>query len=197
LIEAGHETGEGDAALVRLAQATPAAFEPLYVRYRDRVIGYCYRRLGNRDEAEDAASAVFVSALRGLVGFRDSGRHESFRAWLFAIAHNEVAMRHRARARHPQEPLVEAMDLLDPGRSPEELAVMSDGHRRLAALLSGLPPRERETIELRMADLTTSDIAQVLGISEQNVRTAQARGVARLRVVMGVAGGTGREAVDA
>ena len=94
-----------DAALVRLAQVSPAAFEPLYLRYRDRILAYCYRRLGHLHEAEDTASAVFVAALRGLAAFDDRGREDSFRAWLFRIAHNEVAMKHRSRTRHPERSL--------------------------------------------------------------------------------------------
>jgi RNA polymerase sigma-70 factor (ECF subfamily) len=188
------EEVEGDGALVLLAQRSPQAFAPLYLRYRDRVLAYCYRRLGDRDEAEDAASAVFVAALRGLGGFRDRG--DSFRSWLFSIAHNEVAMRHRNRSRHPAGPLAAAAAVVDPARSPEEAAIAADGQLRLAALLAGLPPRERETIELRMADLTTREIAHVLGISEQNVRTAQSRAVAKLRLAMGAVGVSGKEAAD-
>jgi RNA polymerase sigma-70 factor (ECF subfamily) len=90
--------GEGHAALVRLAQSSPSAFEPLYLRYRDRVIGFCYRLLGDREEAEDAASAIFVAALRGLKDFEGRGDN-SFHAWLWRIAHNEVATRHRRSPR--------------------------------------------------------------------------------------------------
>jgi RNA polymerase sigma-70 factor (ECF subfamily) len=192
--EAAHES---EAALVRLAQSSPSAFEPLYLLYRDRILGYCYRRLGDRDDAEDAASAVFVAALRGLSGFRDRGRDDSFRAWLFRIAHNEVAMRHRSRSRHPEQFLTDADEVTDPTVSPEDLAVRADGHRRLAGLMAILPPRERETIELRLADLTTREIAQILGATEQSVRAAQARAVARLRAAMGGEGDARSESGDA
>lgn len=184
---------EDDRLLVRRAQSVPAAFEPLYLRYRDTVLAYCYRRLGDRDEAEDVSSAVFIAALRGLGGFDDRGREDSFRAWLFCIAHNEVVMRLRYLARHPQRTLTAAAGVSDPARSVEEAALTADGQRQLAGYLAALSPRERETIELRLADLSTREIATVLKISEQNVRTAQARAVAKLRVAMGVEKG----AVDA
>jgi RNA polymerase sigma-70 factor (ECF subfamily) len=188
-------TAASDAALVDAAQRAPASFEPLYLRYRERVLAYCYRRLGDRDEAEDAASAVFVAAVRGLRAFRD--RDDSFRAWLFGIARNEVAMRHRHRYRHPVRPLASAEHIPDSARSPEEQAVLADGQRRLAALLSGLPSRERDVLELRIADLGTAEIARVLGISEQNVRTAQSRAVARLREALTGAGAVGEGVADA
>ena len=79
--------GEDDAALVARAKADPRAFAPLYRRYVDPVYRYCYRRLGNREAAEDATSLVFARALAVLPKCRD----ETFRSWLFAIAHNVIA----------------------------------------------------------------------------------------------------------
>jgi DNA-directed RNA polymerase specialized sigma24 family protein len=52
-------------------------------------------------------------------------------------------------------------------------------------------------LELRVADLTTAEIACVLGIQEQAVRTAQSRAIARLREAIGGTGAAGREASDA
>ena len=66
-----------DAALVKLTQGSPQAFDPLFQRYRHPVLAFCYRQLGDRDEAEDVASAAFVSALQGLPQFQDRGN--SFR----------------------------------------------------------------------------------------------------------------------
>lgn len=193
---AEHVSGD-DALLVRRAQASPREFEPLYLRYRTPILGYCYRRLRDRDDAEDAASAIFVAALRGLRTFNDRGRGDAFRTWLFTIAHNEIAGRHRWRSRHPEEPLAATNTMLDPDRSPEDTALIADDQRRLAMLLADLPPRERETIELRLADLKTSEIARVLGISEESVRSAQARAVAKLRRLMMPTNAIRREAVDA
>jgi RNA polymerase sigma-70 factor (ECF subfamily) len=179
---------------VLAAQRSARAFEPLYLRYRDRVINYCYYRLGDREEAEDAASAVFVKALDHLAAFRD--QDDSFRSWLFRLAHNEVVDRHRRRTRHPERSLAGAVELTDAGRTPEELAVEADGRQRMLALLTELPPRERAVLELRTADLATAEIAGILGISEQNVRTAQCRAISRLRDLMAAPGAVGRRAAD-
>lgn len=170
-----------DSELVRRAQFDTVDFAPLYLRYRDRVLRYCLYRLGDVTEAEDAASAVFMKALVGLEGFRDDG---AFRPWLFRIAHNEVVDHHKRRFRHSEIALSLAADLVDPLQSPEDAAVTADAIRRLRALLGTLPPRERAVLELRLTDLTTSEIAAVLAISEENVRTAQSRALARLRDVM-------------
>jgi RNA polymerase sigma-70 factor (ECF subfamily) len=165
-----------DAALVCAAQARPADFAPLYLRYRDLVLAYCFHRLGDPHDAEDAASAVFVKAIHALPAFHD--RDDGFRSWLFRIAHNEVADRYKRRARHPHAPFDAFGDAPDPARPPEEQAVLSDARNRLHALLARLPPRERGVLELRAVGLETDEIARALEISAQNVRTAQSRAVA-------------------
>ena len=146
-----------DAALVGLALTRPQAFELLYLRYRHPVLAFCYRQLGDRDEAEDVASAAFVAALRGLTRFQDRGN--SFRAWLFKIVRNEIGMSRRQASGHPEESLESAEELIDPGRSPEELAVLADGQLRLAALLSALSRVSEMRIDSDLADLTTKEIA--------------------------------------
>jgi RNA polymerase sigma-70 factor, ECF subfamily len=169
----------GDAELVRRAQRHATEFGPLYLRYRDRVLRYCLYRLGELAEAEDATSTVFVHALHGIV----SGQVDdaSFRPWLFRIAHNEVVDRYKRRALRPETALAAAADLVDPGPSPEEAAMMIETLGRLRTLLGELPPRERAVLELRLADLTTAEIAAVLGMTEGSVWTAQSRGLAKVR----------------
>jgi RNA polymerase sigma-70 factor (ECF subfamily) len=168
-----------DGDLVRAAQAMPRAFAPLYLRYRDPIMNFCYYRLGNHEESEDAASVIFIKALDHLPGFVD--RDDSFRTWLFRIAHNEIADRHRQRARHAESPIDQEQGLRDAASTLEDAAIAMDDRIRVRELLAQLPPRERAVLELRTADLTTREIAEVLQISEQNVRTAQSRAVSRLR----------------
>lgn len=184
-----------DAELVRLAKATPRAFAALYLRYRDPIMNYCSYRLGDRDESEDAASVIFVKAIDHLPRFVERG--DSFRTWLFRIAHNEVTDRHRRLARHPSLPLEHQRDLRDPAPPPEEAAIATDDRDRLRALLAHLSPRERAVLELRAAELSTREIAAVLHISEQNVRTAQSRGVSRLRELLAGVAAASPEVGDA
>ena len=47
-------------------------------------------------------------------------------------------------------------------------------------------------LELRLADLTTAEIAAVLGMTEGSVWTAQSRGLAKVRDAMGVRTGSVR-----
>jgi RNA polymerase sigma-70 factor, ECF subfamily len=168
-----------DAILARQAQAHPAAFAPLYQRYRERVLAFCRLRLRDPAEAEDAASATFLKALQALPAFDD--RADSFRSWLFRIAHNEVVDRQRRWARHPVTPLLAALTVADATAGPDVVAEAADDARRLRQLLAQLPPREQAVLALRAAGLPTAEIARSLGVSDPAVRTAQWRAIQRLR----------------
>ena len=180
------DTSEDGAALAAAREGDPRDFAPLFRRYWDPVLRYCTVRLGDRDEAEDAASQVFVDAYASLHRFQDRGGVGSFRSWLFTIAHHEVANRHRYRVRHPARPLGDVEEPVDSDTMFEQAAMAHD-IAHMIALVRQLPDRPREVVELRLAGLTDREIAEVLGISGQAVRQAQSRAVTQLRIRMGVA----------
>lgn len=195
LVDRAVETDDAEDALVARARHDPHAFAPLYDRYFDAVYRYCYHRLGNWDAAEDATSLVFTNAIAALPRYRRQDDAGSFRAWLFAIAHNVVANRQRHTARHPHQPLAAAAMIPDTTPSPEDAALAAESHRTVWNLLSQLPEDQRRLLELRLAGLTNAEIAQALGRSRGAVRASQFRAVNRLRRVLGI-GATPKEAPD-
>jgi RNA polymerase sigma-70 factor (ECF subfamily) len=184
--------GVDDGVLVSAARRNSHDFAPLFHRYWEPVLRYCTIRLPDRDDAEDAASQVFVDAYTSLHRFQDRGGAGSFRSWLFTIAHHEIANRHRYRVRHPARPLEAAEQSFEPD-APFEQAETADAIAHVVALVQELPDRPREVVELRLAGLTDREIAEVLGISGQAVRQAQSRAVAHLRHRMGVVAQTKRD----
>jgi RNA polymerase sigma-70 factor (ECF subfamily) len=184
-----------DAALVAAAQVDRTAFASLFDRYWDHVFRFCFYRVGDWQEAEDAASQIFVNALDALGRFQIGERDDTFRCWLFAIAYRVIANTHRHRARHPTRPIEAAAGRSDPAPSPEEQALAVDDHRRLYALLEQLTPDQRELLELRLAGLTAVEIAQVLGRSHDAIRKAESRAVRTLRNLLDDGVGA-KEAID-
>lgn len=162
-------------AIVRAAQSDLVAFAPLYDRYHDAIYGYCLRRLGQREAAGDATSLTFTRAMTALGRFHGG----SFRAWLFAIAHNVVIDATRRRRFH--DDIDAAGPIADRQPSPEDHAVASDQRRRLAEALARLTPDQRNVVELRVAGLTGPEVATTLGLSVGAVKSLQFRAYARLR----------------
>src|SRR3954452_14713555 len=110
------EPTTADVDLVDAARDNRLAFGSLYERYRDDLLRYCFYCLGDWDDAADATQQVFTNAIAALPRFTD--RDDSFRPWLFRIAHNEVLARQQRRARRPQRPLLDAAEVIDCGPSP-------------------------------------------------------------------------------
>jgi RNA polymerase sigma-70 factor (ECF subfamily) len=175
------ELGEAelsDADLVRRALRDHTEFAPLYQRYASRIYWYAFHRLGDHEAAEDAVSIAFERAWAHL----GECRHHQFRAWLFTIARNVVTDAQRTPTR--SAPLDFAFSVVDPRPGPGEIAAQSEGQQRVHRLLARLPDGQRRIVELRLAGLTGSEIARVLGRSHVAVRVSQYRAYARLRELL-------------
>src|SRR5436190_22853702 len=96
-----------DTELVIAAKSDPHAFGVLYERYLDDVLKYCYWRLGDWDDAAEAAQQAFANAFATIASFEDRG--DSFRRWLFAIVHNQANSNGRLRARRCELTLVDSV----------------------------------------------------------------------------------------
>jgi RNA polymerase sigma-70 factor (ECF subfamily) len=179
-----------DAELVALAKRDRQQFVHLYRRYRDPVHRFCHALLGDREAAEDAASATFLKALEKIGGCRDGA---DVKAWLFAVARNVVHDDYRSR--RPAVPWDQAAGVEDRAPSPEELAIAGDERVQIWTLLRQLKPDERDLIALRLEGLNDKQIAQIVNRSHGTIRNKQAKTLGRLKALLGVA--TRKEAPDA
>ena len=118
-----------------------AAMLELVERFRGQVFGLCYRMLGQRQDAEDAAQETFVRVLKNLHRW-DPARQ--FEPWLLAIAGNRCRTALATRKRRPAlEPTIEWVADDAPDQQPglqlaEEvrraLALVRDEYRQAFAL---------------------------------------------------------------
>jgi len=173
--------GDSDNILIAAAITDPRAFAPLYHRYVEPVYRYCYRRVSDPDLAADLTATIFTRALEALAKFQVRSDRKSvggaFRPWLFAIAHNAVVDSHRQRRPTGAMP----SDTTDDAPGPEDRAVHRDELARLIAILDQIPEGQRQIIELRLAGLSSTEIASTLSMSRAAVKSAQTRAYARLR----------------
>jgi RNA polymerase sigma-70 factor (ECF subfamily) len=167
---------DADRAIVEAARRDPSRFDALYRKYVAQVYSYAYYELGDHHEAEDATERTFVSALVALPRFEERARPadgdgaSTFRVWLFRIARNVVANRRRERWRHPQAPLEAAVAVADPLDVEGGVTRRAEADAAWAAI-ARLPTDRRRAIVLRFVDeMTTAEIAGVLGRSEGAVR---------------------------
>lgn len=182
------ETFLDDRHLVEHAKRDPPAFALLYERYHHAIYVYCFRRLGTPESSDDATSIVFMKAFSALSRFcPDNIRSGStFRSWLFSIARNVVIDARRRDRRHSSldashGELLPSSLLVDSTSSPEDAAIGAEEARTVMALLDQLPERPRAAVELRLAGLSTSEVANVLGMSISATKSLQFRAYRTLR----------------
>lgn len=164
-----------EAEIMRRALHDLSAFEPIYRAQHGRVFGFCYRRLGDRDDAADATSQTFTKAISALSTYRGG----SVAGWLIVIASNVMA--DSSRRKRPQTSLDAAVELADARTGPLESAIETEQLAILRAALGRLTKKQRNVVELRLAGLTGNEVAEALGLSLSAVKSNQFRAYTRLR----------------
>lgn len=144
-------------------------FEQLVTEHGAMVLRVCRAVLGP-DEAEDAWSETFLSALKAYPELPEAANME---AWLVTIAHRKAVdvIRKRARNPRPVEELPERPSA-DPPVADQDLwdAVKT------------LPDRQREAIAYHyLAGLPHREIAAITGSTPEAVRRAASDGIKNLR----------------
>lgn len=172
-----------DRDLVAAAQRDPAAFDALYRRYLAQVYSFAYYELGDHHAAEDATERTFLAALASLGRFQERARPadgegaSTFKVWLFQIARNAIAQQRRSARRRPTEPLEAAEAVVAP-IDVERAALAREEADAAWAAVGRLPADRRRALVLRFVDeMTTAEIAGVLGRSEGAVRVLIHRGL--------------------
>ncbi|MCH7921245.1 MAG: sigma-70 family RNA polymerase sigma factor [Planctomycetes bacterium] len=170
-----------DDSLVQLAKEDSDAFVELYRRHYDMIFRYCVHRLLSRELAEDMSSQVFLKVVDRISDFEGNSRQ--FRAWLYAIATNEINGHFRKTIRRTR--LIRRVDPHSNGHAAECPSAVMDLANRQAVIreaLRSLKPNDQTIITLRFTeDLSTADIAGVLGIKEGSVRARLSRALKKLR----------------
>ncbi len=169
-----------DRPLVEAARREPAQFDALYRKYVAQVYAYALYELADHHAAEDATERTFLRALAALPRFHELARPEdgpeasTFRVWLFRIAHNVVANERRTRRRKPAASLDAVVGaglaIADGADLERELVTRDEAAAALRAVRS-LPDDRRRALLLRFVEeMSTAEIAGVLGRSEGAVR---------------------------
>jgi RNA polymerase sigma factor (sigma-70 family) len=154
-------------------------WEPIYRSTVILVYRYIYARVGNRADAEDLTTQVYMRALPRL---RLAAAIEEIRSYLVATARSVMADHWRDRYD------VRVDELEDSVPAPiRHLKVEADeeaGVRRAGAILGSLPEHYRRVLELRfLRGYSLRETAAEMGISLSNAKVMQHRALRRAATV--------------
>jgi RNA polymerase sigma-70 factor (ECF subfamily) len=112
----------------------------------------------------------------------------SERTFIFRIAHNRgLSHAWRRRPAHqPLDDLEESEQPMDPRPLPEDKAAETHQRERLMSAIHRLPATHRQMIALMLEDFSHAEMAEVLGISENNVAVRLNRARRALKDLLGV-----------
>ena len=167
--------------LARRATTNEEAFEELYEHFFPRVYNFVYARLKNSADADDVTSITFMKMNENLERYNPAVA--AFSTWLFRIASNAIIDHTRRRDKSGETEWDEFFDPAAPEyQEPEAQALTAEGNRELLAALDTLNERERRIVELKyFSEMDTRSIAEVLNMTEGNVRTTLHRTLAKLK----------------
>lgn len=180
---------DNEVDLINRARTDPEAFGQLYERYVERIYNYIYFRVGNVKDAEDLTAKVFMKALNAIGGYRHMGL--PFSAWLYRIAHNQVANFHRDHSRITEIPIdqLELPALSQKMTMPEINALHDQEAACLLRLVQDLPDDKRELVLLKVVhDLSNQEIGAILNRSESAIKSLYHRTLLELRESMRLQG---------
>ena len=194
-------TGDDRLLVLRSQNGDAEAFGALIAARRGQLLVLIASILGDWDEAEDALQDALWKAFTGLPGLR---RPEAFDAWLRRVLvsvardHLRVAVGRLRREGGPGGSAQDLEDLLSAvGRPVVEPGALASDHEPCTAILAaiaGLPPTQRRVGRLAwVAGVPASDVARLLGASQDSVHAALHRARRRLRAVFYAKGDWARD----
>jgi len=153
------------------AGAEEATLAALVSQYAGTLYRVAFSVLRNPADAEDAVQEAFVRVLR----HRETlGEVRDQRVWLIRIVWNIVLDRkRRAKTRPETDDVAELARVLpSDGLTAEQIASAAQHHAHVLACVEQLPAKERQVLMLSaFEELTSVEIAAVLGITESSVRS--------------------------
>lgn len=178
-----------DSLADRLRNQEAGALDELFRRYRPPIERFCARYL--RDEAlgEDVAQDTFARIAAG--GLPEG----ALRPWLYRIARNrclDILRRRQISPTHGR-PLETGVDAIRASAGPGTRVAGAERDALLRELVDQMPDEYRSALLLKhVENLSRSEIAATLEISEASVKGRLARASKSLQELLDRVTGTGR-----
>jgi len=183
LEQARTEAWSDEEIVARILGGEVALYELIMRRYNQRLYRAVRAILRDENETEDVMQDAYVRAYQHLSQFAGRAR---FSTWLIRIAVHEALSRLRQRGRLTQldegSPEAQTSMLYSNSENPEQYTSKAELGNLLEKAILSLPEQFRTVVMLRdIEEMSTSETAEALELSEENVKTRLHRGHALLR----------------
>lgn len=135
-------------------------FENIYKTYWQRIFRLCMAYINDYDLAQDMAQETFIIVWKKLPSFRNEA---NISTWIFRIASNNCLRQIEKEKRFLKTEL--PVDLKEEKEENIEPQI-----QLLYKYISELPETDRIIISLELEDIKQAEIANIVGLSEANIR---------------------------
>ena len=135
-------------------------FEDIYKTYWQRIFRLCMGYVNDSDMAQDMAQETFIIVWQELPKFRNEA---NIGTWIFRIASNNCLRHIEKQKRFPRAELpINLTEEKQPSIEPQI--------KFLYECISELPETDRIIISLELENIKQAEIANIVGLSEANIR---------------------------
>lgn len=153
-------------------------FDSLYDNYADTIFRYCFFKTGDREVAKDLTQDVFVKVFKYIVNGEEIKNEKPF---LYAIAKNVVIDFWRKKKTVNESELPEGF--MYNVSTPSNAETLAE-YQIFLSTLDKLSPSDREVIILRyVEDMSSKDMAELLGERENTILVRISRATAKLKEI--------------
>ncbi len=158
-----------DAELIRrYANGCEDCLNVLIDRYRNKLFGYIFSKVKNKEITEDIFQDVFLKVIHTLKA-RRYNEEGKFGSWLMRIAHNLIIDHFRKVKRQKLSYDTEeysVFDILPDHKNAENIMVRSQTIHKIKRLIEELPPDQKRVLKMRIYDeIPFKEIAEIENIS--------------------------------
>ena len=161
------------------------AFDILVRRYKDQLLNFVYRFVGNRSDAEDIVQETFLRVYKNKHMYKEIAK---FSTWVYTIAGNLAKTELRRRKRHKIFSVSNFVneerdyDIPDREHSPEKKVDSAIQEEIIQKAIEKLPAKFKEVIILRdIQGFAYEEISQILNIPLGTVKSRVNRGRLKLQ----------------
>lgn len=173
-----------EALMLRFQRGDAAAFEILYRRYRNPLMGFLRRHTGDHALAEELFQDLWASIIRRIGEYRVDS---TFRTYLYHNARNRLVDVYRRQRETVAIETVE--DELPASATVDEAADTERRHRRLMQAVDALPEEQREAFLLKEeAGLSLAELAEATGVNTETAKSRLRYAFKKLRIALGETG---------
>lgn len=137
---------------------------------KDRIFRICCGYVNDRDERKDVYQEILLNIWKSLDGFRAQAQIST---WIYRVAVNTCLGHLKSERRRRNHIDTEASADLDAFPQEDQHETQEDLQQAIEHLyrcINTLSPVDRALITLHLEDVSSQEIADILGISEANVR---------------------------